>query len=467
LSTTETELYVDVALAVPSAGAFQYSVPAELVDKVRPGLRAFVKMRNRRMVGTIVGVSQSKVVEEVKPIDSIVDERPLLDEHMLALTGWMAEHYFCSWGQAIDAALPAPFRKGKLHMKSRSSPPRDPADIESPQDHVLTAQQDAAYRALCESLEEPRGRAYLLHGVTGSGKTEVYMHLIREMLGRGRSSIVLVPEISLTPQTMNRFYSRFGDLVAVIHSRLAQGRRVEEWHRIRSGAARVIVGARSAVFSPAQDLGLIVLDEEHEGSYKQDETPRYHAREVARKRVEIENAMLVLGSATLSLESFYDSQNGRIVRLDLPTRIENRPLPIVEVVDMRREARTKHERVFSAALESAIRQTLSKKEQVMLLLNRRGFSTYLHCSACGYVMTCPNCRISLAYHFDKGAALCHVCHYRVSASALKKWNRSRAVCFRRRVWAAWTRTRPRARIRMKTSCARSKSGRSTCSSARR
>ncbi len=416
--SAEGELYVDVALAVPSAGSFQYSVPTALVEKVRPGLRAFVKMRNRRMVGTIVGVSSAKIIEGVKPIDTLVDERPLVDDRMLALTAWMADYYMCSWGQAIDAALPAPFRKGKLHMKSRGIKPHEKVELEDPEDHSLTSEQDTAYRALCEGVRSGRPHTYLLHGITGSGKTEVYMHLIRELLKQGRSSIVLVPEISLTPQTMNRFYSRFGEGVAVIHSRLSQGRRVEEWHRIRSGEAKVVVGARSAVFSPVRNLGLIVLDEEHENSYKQDETPRYHAREVAQKRVELENALLLLGSATPALETFYASEKGSILRLDLPKRIEDRPLPIVEVVDMRRQREGKRERIFSTSLEAAVRDSLFKKEQVMLLLNRRGFSTYLHCSACGFVLTCPHCRISLAYHSDKGVVLCHLCHYQAQPQRL-------------------------------------------------
>ncbi len=408
---TTSGKYVDIALAVPSAGAFQYAVPEALLGKVRPGLQVFVRMRNRRMVGTIVGLSDVKAVPEVRPFESLVDERPLLDDPMLALTSWMAEHYFCSWGQAIDAALPASFKKGKLFIKSRTPRTHHDVEIDTPDDHPLTSQQDAAYRTLMEGVEKGRPHSYLLHGITGSGKTEVYMHLIRELLKRGRSSIVLVPEISLTPQTMDRFYSRFGDVVAVIHSRLSQGRRVEEWHRIRSGEAKVVVGARSAVFSPVQNLGLIVLDEEHETSYKQDETPRYHAREVAKKRTELENALLVLGSATPSLESFYASEKKEITRLKLPARIENRPLPLVEVVDMRRQHEGKKERIFSNVLEDQMRHALGKKEQVMLLLNRRGFSTYLHCSSCGHVMGCPNCRISLAYHTDKTMLLCHLCHY--------------------------------------------------------
>jgi len=404
-------LYADIALSVPSAGSFQYSVPEHLTEKIGLGVRVFVKMRSRRMAGTVIGLSASKIVEEVKAIDSIVDERPVLDENMLELTRWMSEYYLCSQGQAVEAALPALFRKGRHFMKSRSPKTHANSEIESPLDLPFTVAQRAAHDAVRERLDSGKTGIFLLHGVTGSGKTEVYIQLIRGLLKESRSSIVLVPEISLTPQTVNRFYSRFGDCVAVIHSRLSQGRRVEEWHRIRSGEAKVVVGARSALFSPVQNLGLIVIDEEHEGSYKQEETPRYHARDVAKKRAEIEKAVLVLGSATPSLESFHASETGEMKCLTLPDRIENRPLPIVEIVDMRRQREGKRERIFSTALEQAIRDAIFKKEQVMLLLNRRGFSTHLHCASCGYVMTCPNCRVSLAYHFDKTMLLCHVCHH--------------------------------------------------------
>ncbi|MBI3316056.1 MAG: primosomal protein N', partial [Candidatus Omnitrophica bacterium] len=202
-----------------------------------------------------------------------------------------------------------------------------------------------------------------------------------------------------------------GDTLAVIHSRLTQSRRVEEWHRLRKGEARVVIGARSAIFSPVQDLGLIVIDEEQESSYKQEDTPRYHAREVAEARARLENAVVVIGSATPSLETYFRSEEKKVERVYLPERIEKRPLPAVEVVDMRQQPHLRTERIFSTVLESNVKECLAKKEQAMLLLNRRGFSTYLHCVTCGYVMTCKNCRISLVYHFDKGNLFCHVCHY--------------------------------------------------------
>jgi primosomal protein N' (replication factor Y) len=238
------------------------------------------------------------------------------------------------------------------------------------------------------------------------------MQLIGELLKEDRGGIVLVPEISLTPQAVERFYSRFGDCLAVIHSRLTQARRVEEWHRIRSGQAKVVVGPRSAVFSPVKNLSLIVMDEEHDTSYKQEETPRYETRRVAGKRAELEQAVLVLGSATPSLESYFESEKGTIERIHLPERIKQRPLPIVEIVDMRRQFQGKSERIFSTVLEESIRETLAKREQIMLFLNRRGFSTFLHCASCGYVATCEKCRISLVYHLDKGSVFCHVCHFR-------------------------------------------------------
>ncbi len=410
--------FVDVALGIPSKTSFQYSVPDSLTDCVALGKRVYVPVNTRRMVGYIVGLSQTPAVEKSKEIQSVIDEAPVLDQPLLQLTRWIADTYACGWGQAIEAALPAPFKRGKLYMKSRAKPSEHVRDIVNPQDLALTEAQQQAYQKILGQCCTGKFDTTLLYGITGSGKTEVYMHVIRELLLKSRSSIVLVPEISLTPQTVDRFISRFGQCVAVIHSRLSQARRVEEWHRIRSGAAKVVVGARSAIFSPVQNLGLIVIDEEHETSYKQEETPRYHARETAAKRAQIEAAVLVLGSATPSLETYYAAQQGASLLVALPERIENRPLPIVEIVDMRRQRESKHERIFSVALENAVKDSLSKKEQVMLLLNRRGFSTYLHCSSCGYVMSCPNCRISLAFHFDVTMLICHVCHYRTSPTRL-------------------------------------------------
>ena len=257
--------------------------------------------------------------------------------------------------------------------------------------------------------------SFLLHGVTGSGKTEIYLQAIAHALQRGQGAIVLVPEISLTPQTVERFKARFSSgplqtLVAVLHSHLSTGERHDEWHKIRQGRARIVIGARSAVFAPVEPLGLIVVDEEHEHSYKQEEAPRYHARDVAVMRAQLEGAVVVLGSATPSLESFYNAQKGKYTLLELPMRADDKKMPLVRVVDMRSEARAgKGIPIFSRILKEAITSRLEKKEQVMLFLNRRGYASSLQCPLCGYVAGCPNCSISLTYHRPLEKLCCHIC----------------------------------------------------------
>src|SRR5216684_2939752 len=256
---------------------------------------------------------------------------------------------------------------------------------------------------------------FLLHGVTGSGKTEVYLQGITHALERGQGAIVLVPEISLTPQTVERFKSRFGSgrlqtLVAVLHSHLSAGERHDEWHKIRQGRARIVIGARSAIFAPVDPLGLIVVDEEHEYSYKQEESPRYHARDVAIVRGQMEGATVVLGSATPSLESFHNCARGKYALLELRDRVDDKKMPVVRVVDMRQAMRKgKVIPIFSPQLHEAIAQRLERKEQIILFLNRRGYSTALQCPLCGYVAGCPNCSVSLTYHRQEQKLCCHIC----------------------------------------------------------
>ncbi|MGA3180647.1 MAG: primosomal protein N' [Verrucomicrobiota bacterium] len=264
-------------------------------------------------------------------------------------------------------------------------------------------------------------RPFLLHGVTGSGKTEVYLQAIALALLQGKGAIVLVPEISLTPQTVERFKARFSSgpqqtLVAVLHSHLSAGERHDEWHKIRQGRARIAIGARSAVFAPVERLGLIIVDEEHEHSYKQEEAPRYHARDVAVVRARMEDAVVVLGSATPSMESFYNAQKGKYRLLEMPTRADDKKMPIVRVVDMRQVARkAKTHAIFSPVLKEAIQKRLERKEQTLLFLNRRGFSTSLQCPLCGYVAQCPDCSVSLTYHRQEGKLKCHICGHEAAA----------------------------------------------------
>jgi primosomal protein N' (replication factor Y) len=282
----------------------------------------------------------------------------------------------------------------------------------------LTPEQQAAYTAIDAAVTDGRHDVFLLHGVTGSGKTEVYLQSIQRCLDLGREAIVLVPEISLTPQMVERFKGRFGDRVAVLHSRLSHGERFDEWRKIKSGRVKVAIGARSAVFAPFQQIGLIIVDEEHESSYKQEETPKYHARDVAIKRAELGGAVVLLGSATPSLESVFETRRGTVAGgegryklLTMRNRATGGTLPHVNIVDMREELKAGNRSMFSRGLHQAIESRLAKGEQTVLLLNRRGYATFVMCRTCGFVAQCPHCDISLTYHRNSRTMRCHYCGY--------------------------------------------------------
>jgi primosomal protein N' (replication factor Y) len=339
--------------------------------------------------------------------------------------------------------------KGLLEIAGKISE-RDPYARETilpSQPLQLNAEQLAAFTQITAALDGQQNRAreqadsannaanekpfahargsentFLLHGVTGSGKTEIYLQALAYTLKQGKGAIVLVPEISLTPQTVERFKARFSSgplqtLVAVLHSHLSAGERHDEWHKIRQGRARIVIGARSAIFAPVEPLGLIIVDEEHEHSYKQEEAPRYNARDVAVVRGQMENAVVVLGSATPSLESFYNVQKKKYNLLEMPTRIDDKKMPIVRVVDMRHVARKEKQGppVFSPELKEAMIKRLERKEQTLLFLNRRGFATSLQCNLCGYVAKCPNCSVSLTYHRAAQKLMCHICAHETPA----------------------------------------------------
>ncbi|WP_438494146.1 primosomal protein N' [Paenibacillus sp. IHBB 3054] len=278
----------------------------------------------------------------------------------------------------------------------------------------LTGEQESVYKRIVRTVDEQRHEVFLLHGVTGSGKTEIYLQCIQRVVDQGRQAVVLVPEIALTPQMVERFKGRFGSGVAVMHSRLSVGERYDEWRKIREGKAAVAVGARSAVFAPFANLGLIIMDEEHEGSYKQEENPKYHARDVAVRRAEQGGAAVILGSATPSLESYHASRaqsdiHFSPVLLEMPSRALGNELPKVHVVDMRDELKEGNRSMFSRRLHAALESRLERGEQTVLLLNRRGFSTFVMCRSCGYVAGCPECDISLTYHARSDNLRCHYC----------------------------------------------------------
>jgi primosomal protein N' (replication factor Y) len=316
----------------------------------------------------------------------------------IGLAGPMEEYPYI-WTPSVAAAPQKVQRDAELH-------PRDAG--------ATRREADAAVEPVSR-ITKHESRTFLLHGVTGSGKTEIYLQAIAHALEQGKGAIVLVPEISLTPQTVERFKARFSSgklqtLVAVLHSHLSAGERHDEWHKIRQGRARIVIGARSAIFAPVEPLGLIIVDEEHEHTYKQEESPRYHARDVAVMRGQMEGAVVVLGSATPSLESFYNCQKGKFSLLTLPERVDNQKMPRVRVVDLRSSSRDgKGPPIFSPQLKEAITQRLEKGEQTILFLNRRGYSSSLVCEKCGHVCECPNCSLALTYHRPEQALRCHIC----------------------------------------------------------
>ncbi len=322
--------------------------------------------------------------------------------------------------QQTGASLPTlkALAKGGLVTFSEKTVLRDyysAIDVAPPARFKLTEEQSAALTEITQALQEGAFATYLIFGVTGSGKTQVYIDVISESLRRGRDAIVLVPEIALTPQMVHRFRSHFRDQVAVLHSAMSEGERYDSWFRIQRGEARVVVGPRSAVFAPVRNLGLIVVDEEHEASYKQaDQTPRYHARDLAIVRAKFTDSVIILGSATPSTESFRNAQSGKYRLLRLERRVNDAPLPAVKLIDMIKEKRmsgSREEPVFSRLLTRKITEKIEQDQQVILLLNRRGFSSYIKCKECGHLEQCEHCDISLTYHLRGRRLRCHYCGY--------------------------------------------------------
>ncbi|MEY5024565.1 MAG: primosomal protein [Verrucomicrobiota bacterium] len=342
-------------------------------------------------------------------------------EALEACGGRMAVSELAKRADAGHAVLRAMERKGwvEIEMERVERDPFRNEDFVSAPKLQLNEEQAVVFAKVSEALRRVESgmtegvRPFLLHGVTGSGKTEIYLQAIEQVLESGGSAIMLVPEISLTPQTVERFKSRFAATrheVAVLHSHLSEGERHDEWHRIRSGRARIVIGARSAVFAPVEKLGLIVVDEEHEPSYKQEEAPRYHGRDLAVLRGSRERCVVLLGSATPSLESFYNVSEGKYELLRMTCRIDDKKLPYIRIVDMRMESK-KTGSILSSRLMTAVEERLRKGEQTILFLNRRGFSTSVVCEKCGHVCECPNCSVALTFHRGANRIVCHICGY--------------------------------------------------------
>ena len=366
-----------------------------------------------------------KLTKRQEDVWNVIEEwRELPLQELLRLTGTTADTVRKLEDKGLITIAPQISERDPY--ANESILPSQPLAVNAEQSVALNkiiAAMDATRTGETEAEKRNSGSPapFLLHGVTGSGKTEIYLQAIAHALEQGKGAIVLVPEISLTPQTVERFKARFSSgklqtLVAVLHSHLSAGERHDEWHKIRQGRARIVIGARSAIFAPVEPLGLIIVDEEHEHSYKQEEAPRYHARDVAVVRGRMENAVVLLGSATPSMESFYNAKRGKYTLLEMNQRVDNQKMPIVRVVDMRQENRkAKGAQIFSEQLKEAITQRLEKNEQTILFLNRRGWSTSLQCPQCGYVAGCPNCSVSLTYHRAAQRLLCHICGHEQQA----------------------------------------------------
>jgi len=419
----------EVAVMAALRNTLTYLVPESLA--AAPGMRVEVPLARRKAKGIILGEGKALPAGVVpRPILRLLGDQPLLTPDLLRLGRWIADYYIAPIGEVFRAMLP-------LRVEARRSARTRSADAtmagagsaccqhtattggqglesEGAVPFALAPAQDGVLAALSQALDAARFETVLLHGVTGSGKTEVYLRLISRCLAAGRTALMLVPEIALTPAAEAQFLSRFGARVALLHSGLTPKARDEAWWRIRRGEAEAVLGTRSAVFAPLARLGLVIVDEEHDSSYKQGETPRYHGRDVAVMRARLAGALALLGSATPSLESYWNAEQGKYRLATLPERVGGRALATVEIIDMREEFRqTAGQAPVSRRLHQAIRAQLAARQQTMLLLNRRGYSWFLLCRSCGQTLRCVNCSISLTYHRHENQLICHYCGYHI------------------------------------------------------
>ena len=445
---------------------FTYHIPTNL-DNNLIGKRVLVPFNNRIIEGFVLEYTKKPNEYEVKDIISVIDKEVVLNEELLRLGKFMSEKYLCSLIYAYQAMLPRALKANhksnknyltKIFVKLNENVDINDIKIKAQMDiinllksnyevlksdiksksslkklidkKIVIEYAKEVYREVKTNLDErkitltkkqeeisKRLKSYLnkssinlLYGVTGSGKTEVYIDVVNEVIKNGKDAIILVPEISLTPQITARFKGVFKDNIAILHSSLSDGERFDEIRKIRKGLVHVVIGARSAIFAPLKNIGIIIIDEEHSESYKQENNPRYNTLDIARERSVTHNCPIVLGSATPTIESYARAKRGYYNLLEMEERVNKKPLPKVTIVDMKNEIR-KGNIIFSDLLKDEIEKRLKNNEQVMLLLNRRGYSTYLSCKSCGYTFKCPNCDITLTYHKTSGMLRCHYCGY--------------------------------------------------------
>ncbi len=401
MAVPEKNFYLQVVFNLPLNRVYTYGLPEDYEGgKDLIGCRVAAIFGKRELTGWITGYSGEipEGVKEVRPVKRIIDDQPLFGAAQLELARWISLFYLCSLGEALAVMLPG-------GRKEKDLPPLGLGGEEQVSAHkeiTLSSEQDAALKGILKREDT----FYYVYGITGSGKTEVFLQAASCILDEGKTVLYLVPEISLTHQLVDSLKNRFETPVAVLHSHLTPSQKLKEWRRIQSGEARLVIGARSAVFAPLKDLGMIILDEEHENSYKSGSTPRYHGRQVAMKRCRSEGAVLVMGSATPSVEAWHLMDTKAVKPLKLTTRPAGGSLPLIRVVDMKQsKSLLSHELVLS------MEKVLKEKKQIILFLNRRGHSYFFHCRSCGYEMQCRQCSVSMTYHKNRNRMVCHYCGY--------------------------------------------------------
>ena len=399
--------FLDLVFDVPLREHPPFTYHRDSKGEAAPGKRVMAPFGRREMTGYVIGERQEPppgVAEgSIKAIRRVVDAEPIFGQEDIELSRWMAGYYLCGHGQALAAMIPSGRRTGGYP----SFP--DEGDEIATTPLALSDEQERALAAITGGgAPGEKPRPFYLFGITGSGKTEVFLRAAEAVIAAGLSVIYLVPEISLTHQTAEAIGSRFGPIAATLHSGMSSGRRLAEWMRIRSGEVRIVAGPRSAVFAPLRNLGLVIIDEEHDGSYKSGNTPRYHARQVAMRRVATSGARLVLGSATPSAEAWKLMGEGGIIRLDLNRRLSGGSPPEIVPVSLEHT-----EGCLTGELQAELRKTAQLGRQSILFLNRRGFAYFYHCKQCGYELTCKRCSVSLTWHKSRGRAICHYCGYSV------------------------------------------------------
>ena len=381
-------------------------------DNVKIGQKIFVPFnRGNKVKAAYVFETMDQLDKEVKGLKYVesVDQEISLNREIIETCVWMKQRYLCRYIEAISCFTPTGVKSKRGNKRNpHKNTVGEEMDILS-----LTDEQETVLARIFSTIGKGKQQIFLLHGVTSSGKTEVYMQTIAKAIALHKNAIMLVPEISLTKQIIERFIGRFGaENIAVLHSKLSLGERFDEWSRIREGNVKIVIGARSAVFAPLENIGVIILDEEHEATYKSDMSPKYDTVEVALKRGKFHKSILILGSATPSIVSSIRAEEKIYEKLSLKERYNKNQLPQVEVVDMREELKNGNTSILSRRLYQEMKEILDEDKQVILFLNRRGYSTFISCRECGYVMKCPECGISMTYHKEKGEVLCHYCGYK-------------------------------------------------------